>query len=346
MDLNNFKTELEGYLSKLSGNTRIPVGQPWWGFDPKSKPAGVQLFAGQELSRAAYQKHWELISSGKRTLVTESDWQSYVSQNGFCPYYSSGDGSTTYRMPLVKNVHPEFVSALIDAGQYIEAGLPNITGFTGTPYYNTDYLNGAFRLESYGVVSLSGGTSATMQGASFDASRSNSIYGNSDTVQPPSLTFLIGEYVISSVATIGEADKNSILEMINKLEINISDMIKSVNGVGADSNGNIDVISLMMPDYSAGVSHTATKTEASFTAPSNGVITVDLAGFNNVYCYLKINGQIMFNKTSNGNNWIIGATGEYPVSKGDVITYKDGYSTSGANFSATASVVFYPLKGV
>ena len=271
MDLNNFKTELEGYLSKLSGNTRIPVGQLWWGFDPKSKPAGVQLFAGQELSRAAYQKHWELISSGKRTLVTESEWQSYVSQNGFCPYYSSGDGSTTYRMPLVKNVHPEFVSALIDAGQYIEAGLPNITsvrtpslltGATGV----TPVVGSALWFGSYSNGIRGGSSSGGYFYMQFDASLSNPIYGNSDTVQPPSLTFLIGEYVISSVATIGEADKNSILEMVNKLEINISNMIKSVNGVGADINGNIDVISLMMPDYSAGVAFTA---NTDITAPYN-----------------------------------------------------------------------------
>ena len=329
MDLNNFKTELEGYLSKLSGNTRIPVGQPWWGFDPKSKPAGVQLFAGQELSRSAYQKHWELISSGKRTLVTESEWQSYVSQNGFCPYYSSGDNSTTYRMPLVKNVYPEFVSALIDAGQYIEAGLPNIMG-DFNPISSLD-TSGAFTCTTNNVNI--GTTSGSLWGRNtlkFDASLSNSIYGNSDTVQPPSLTFLIGEYVISSVATIGEADKNSILEMVNKLEMNISNMIKSVNGVGADINGNIDVISLMMPDYSAGIT-----VSLPFTAPTHGYFSFFPADDINTACIL-VNGvrvieNIDYAESINSQTMLL------PVSANDVIT-----SNGGTPFYPK----FYPLKGV
>lgn len=217
----NFKSDLEGYLRRIAGI--MPVGHLWFGFDPKSKPAGVQLYAGQLLTRAAYTTHYTFVTT-HRTVVTEDEWQAYVTANGFCPYYSSGDGSTTYRMPLIKGVHPQFVAALADAGQYKEAGLPNIVGkgsLTARPdykipsgaIYNTDPETG-FSGGSYQFATFN-----------FDASRSNPIYGNSDTVQPPSLTFLVGEYVYSSVAPLGTTD---IEVRMNNVEDNFNSIVASM----------------------------------------------------------------------------------------------------------------------
>lgn len=81
-------------------------------------------------------------------------------------------------------------------GETIEAGLPNITGFTaGFPYSasncfsrypnssGTNGPNGAFYSAGYARVGSSDGREGPS--VAFDASRSNSIYGNSSTVQPP-----------------------------------------------------------------------------------------------------------------------------------------------------------------
>ena len=81
-------------------------------------------------------------------------------------------------------------------GDLIEAGLPNITGtleantnYSGSPYAGTSF-SGAF----YGITMS--GTNYYLNGRStgsgwlntgFDASKSNSIYGKSNTVQPPAL---------------------------------------------------------------------------------------------------------------------------------------------------------------
>ena len=73
------------------------------------------------------------------------------------------------------------------AGTTVEAGLPNIKGGFSRQV-NNSYMgdNGAFYImesgqQSSGQYSGSGFPS----GVGFDASRSNSIYGRSDTVQPP-----------------------------------------------------------------------------------------------------------------------------------------------------------------
>ncbi len=69
------------------------------------------------------------------------------------------------------------------AGGTVEAGLPNITGtFGGSAYGAT--VGGAFSdIGGRSSYERGGGGSNCIVG--FDASRSSSIYGKSDTVQPP-----------------------------------------------------------------------------------------------------------------------------------------------------------------
>ena len=89
----------------------------------------------------------------------------------------------------------------------VEAGLPNITGRLGEPLlYHTDdkkyggsgsaeltQPDGAFVKTSTSVRRVNGDTGGnymTNTGINFDASKSNSIYGRSTTVQPPALTMI------------------------------------------------------------------------------------------------------------------------------------------------------------
>ena len=100
--------------------------------------------------------------------------------------YGAGDGSTTFNLP---NTVARFLEGGIGAGTYYEAGLPNITGnisafkssisgaFVGSN--NTDRYDGWDDNQDEYAVSTS-----------FDASRSNSIYGASTTVQPPAMTVI------------------------------------------------------------------------------------------------------------------------------------------------------------
>lgn len=101
-------------------------------------------------------------------------------------FYGAGDGSTTFNLP---NTVARFLEGGIDAGTYYEAGLPNITGnisafkssisgaFVGSN--NTNRYDGWNDNEDEYAVSTS-----------FDASRSNRIYGASTTVQPPAMTVI------------------------------------------------------------------------------------------------------------------------------------------------------------
>lgn len=101
-------------------------------------------------------------------------------------FYGAGDGSTTFNLP---NTVARFLEGGIGAGTYYEAGLPNITGnisafkssisgaFVGSN--NTNRYDGWDDNQDEYAVSTS-----------FDASRSNRIYGASTTVQPPAMTVI------------------------------------------------------------------------------------------------------------------------------------------------------------
>lgn len=108
--------------------------------------------------------------------------------------WGAGDGSTTFNLPRSEDLVLQGASATNPVGTYKTAGLPNIEGtfsnltLSGSGYLPFRDLSGALVSETTGTASvLTGSTTASDQNiiAKFDASQSNSIYGNSTTVQPP-----------------------------------------------------------------------------------------------------------------------------------------------------------------
>lgn len=92
------------------------------------------------------------------------------------------------------NTLPDLVGRFLEgAGQYKEAGLPNIEGQVNAVLYlctGTAVSTGALSDTAVGDhTNLSGAFAANHDGnLKFDASKSNSIYGSSTTVQPKSMT--------------------------------------------------------------------------------------------------------------------------------------------------------------
>lgn len=102
--------------------------------------------------------------------------------------YGSGDGSTTFNLPnLENNSFMEFSSSV---GTAKSAGLPNITGEAGNP--TTEGISAISSSGALTATIIASGRAAGSGGSSMkisiDASKSSSIYGNSTTVQPKSLT--------------------------------------------------------------------------------------------------------------------------------------------------------------
>lgn len=147
-------------------------------------PTGcVQAFAGNTLPDG-----WLLCDGSAVSRVDYAGLYSVIGDN-----YGAGDGSTTFNIP---NLVDKFIEGSSTAGTVKQAGLPNITGNFATRGSSS---GAGFPISSSGAFSHGAGSSnswsMTLQTTSadrmvyeFDASNSNSIYGNSTTVQPPALT--------------------------------------------------------------------------------------------------------------------------------------------------------------
>lgn len=108
--------------------------------------------------------------------------------------YGSGNGSTTFNLPNFNGRHVLGTTSTSNLGSYVSAGLPDITGTVKIGNYplTTSDHKGAFYAASRGNADTHGqDTSSGVPALGFSASNSNSIYGNSSTVQVPASYTLI-----------------------------------------------------------------------------------------------------------------------------------------------------------
>ena len=80
-----------------------------------------------------------------------------------------------------------------EAVKSVVAGLPNITGSVrcvASDLHNSMTCSGAFYKDSNSPAYYKEGSQGNIQTVIIDASRSNPIYGASDTVQPPALAMI------------------------------------------------------------------------------------------------------------------------------------------------------------
>ena len=208
--INGDKPDANGNVS-VSGKS---VGDQWISVDG-TIPQGGLTFNGNEISRSIYAELYDYVVAQGR-LITESAWQSmYSSNNGNVPYYSSGDGSTTFRLPTFKS-YPHFVAS--GAGTYTKEGLPNVSGnFPG--FLNSSHVTGPF--SDVGDINMNTGSGTTYHRGDviqMNLSKANSIYGNSSHVTPESTDVIIGVIALVSSVADGNTSLSDVLEAVEALE--------------------------------------------------------------------------------------------------------------------------------
>ena len=143
----------------------------------------VTAFAGNTLPEG-----WLLCNGA---AVNRTDYAALFDVIGTT--YGAGDGSTAFNLP---NLTDKFIQGNATSGTEHSAGLPNITGGWNEFYggINPNGSTGAF--QNGAATGIVGGEITTTIGnnMTFDASRSSSIYGNSNTVQPPAVTMKYAIY--------------------------------------------------------------------------------------------------------------------------------------------------------
>jgi len=303
------------------------VGQTIFSLDPLIED-GLHLLDGQVLPAGGIYDQFintyiaNLYQTAPQRFCTESDWQASVSQYGVCGKYVYEAGISV-RLPKVTG----FVAGTLDAnalGDLVEAGLPNITGTHGGHEGNgaSIPLSGVFGFVSTGESSAASGNGDTISQIDFDASLSNPIYGNSDTVTPQHIKGYMYIVVATTTKTDIEIDIDNVVTDLNQ-KVDISNMVDI-------SEAGQDITSLVMPDYSAGIS---IANDTPFTAPSDGWIVCRQNADNNSGQVI-IAGQTFVTIYENGNSSIAQCS-TFLISKGEIFRGTMIYNC-----------VFFPLKGV
>lgn len=215
--------------------TGLPVGFEYFTMN-QNIPAGSLPLQGGLYSRLAYPDLWEWVQKQAGYLKAESEWQELaVSNGGNVPFYSSGDGSTTFRVPSL-NCWVKGANGIEEVGSYLSAGLPNITGtIESRPHTsgNTKYsgavvgASGAFKFTKMTSTVTNTGcaessTESSNDVTTFSAQTSNPIYGNSDTVQPKSIVGMWLVKAYGTVTNVGNIDVADIEQGLTELETRVT----------------------------------------------------------------------------------------------------------------------------
>jgi hypothetical protein len=155
----NGKVIDETYATILVGEVKMYAG--------RTAPDGYLWCDGRAVSRTTYAKLFAAIGT----------------------IWGNGDGATTFNLPDFRKRFPEGANSASEVGQYVQAGLPNITGIFG----NTEEQSSAFSGVFWPTKTTGGaapGWEAHPDNAGYnvnmDASRASAVYGRSSTVQPSS----------------------------------------------------------------------------------------------------------------------------------------------------------------
>lgn len=213
--------DLVNYVKKYSGGLDVcDIGMSLYIDETKGLRRWLngQIVAINQNTQGFLTRLKKIVALYPSLLTTEENWQaaktlSDYGQVGKFVFNYAEDGTTieSIRLPAVVNV--QGLLDLQNLGMTVKAGLPNIEGMV---YYGHGYLanaTGAFYRGNAGTLQrVTSGGAETDYHLLFDASRSNPIYGATDTVQEEAIQY---PYYIQ-IATGQETEVN----ITNEIELN------------------------------------------------------------------------------------------------------------------------------
>lgn len=290
------------------------------------------------------QRWWSGTTQIIACFTDEDSWQASVTQYGVCGKFVYDSSNNTVRLPKITGF-TEGTTDVTALGDLTTAGLPNISGSFSMINQNPDRqsYSGAFKKASHGNYPVNGIQSGSSWNEgwgsvteNFDASSSNSIYGNSTTVQPQSIKALYYIVIATSTKTSIEVDIDEVMTDLNGkaslTDLNGKASTDLSNTSNIASSFKSDSVGWGLPKYSALVS-----ISSGYTATSKGFIFVSMNGTGHNTNSININGtRIAYSEATNAYQEAPVMV-QIPVDSGDKITW-----------SGTSSVIalFCPAKGV
>ncbi len=295
---------------------------------------------GTEYTQAQFPNLYnDWLAGGKLKTCTYTEYSNMLTTYGQCGMWALDTTNKKFKVPTIKDgaVIQQAMSN-VELGKAYNAGLPNIKGTIANSNGRAIMWDNKASVTATGAFTASGsgvnsnaGTNATSTGTtiSLDASRSNSIYGNSDTVQMNAVA--LRYFVV--VAT----------KAINQSTMDWSAWASSLQGKATVDFSNVSetaksiATGWVLPDYTAGVNVTS----GSYTPPVNGVLIgnrcLGTNSPNESILTIKYGSETIYTNR----------TGSYPGLTDKCYCPVVGGHTYTVTFNATYNQVkFYPFRGV
>lgn len=275
-NINNNPTNSPTYWTELLTSNRS-IGEIIPSMIPLTD-AGLHLLDGSLISGTGIYSSFvtymvNLSATVPNIFTTEVDWQNDVSQYGVCGKFVYDSVNNTIRLPKITGM----IEGTIDStklGDLVEAGLPNLVGSFSID--NNHWIDGALFRSVNSRNSGATGDDGLEYHCSYDASRYNSIYGNSTTVQPQAIKVFY--YIVIATSTKTE------------IEVDIDDVVSDLNG-----KADVDLTN---------VNNSGTSLGAGWAMPSSTYDDLTLGASGSTYT-APANGWVQFSrKITNGNIWV------------------------------------------
>lgn len=321
MEDQEFINQLAEKLSKL-GTVR-PLGfhylHPY-----ETVPADSIICNGSTYSRALYKDFFDYITT-QGWVKTEAEWQEIATRDdGFCPFYSSGDGSTNFRTPKFGQI--AITSASVDKCR--QAGLSNITGSVSVSGGENDLSRTSGTFVNSGALTASSTETTSWAGYENVSGRcwnelrispsvSDKPCGISDTVRSASHKWIMCVVAYGVATNVGSVDIQNVMPATAQVQAETTSIQQAI--------GNITKFAA--PAYGSGSKITANTT---VTIQSNGFLRYFIVhgGTGGKTKYITINGTRLLISADNYSS----DRGILPVMKGDEVN------------SSADECMFYPAR--
>ena len=223
--------EIYTAIAELKNKPTREMFDIFYSFSSVAPTGAYPLWTGETIThcKSLYPQFWNkiktLATTGNLSILNDEDeYEEKISNYGQCASFYMDELNGHLRLPKIT----KFISSISDLTELAKeenAGLPNITGSLGP--YRMDLPNGAFyqdeNTDFYHKSPKTGSTSHAQYTTFFDASKSNEIYGKSDTVQPPCIKLCLYIQVANNVGEISEFDTKALAKELEAALVSLND---------------------------------------------------------------------------------------------------------------------------
>lgn len=274
----------------------------------------------------------EITQKYPHLMLTEAAWQEYATANeGCCPFYSSGDGSTTFRLPKIL-YYPRASEVASKYGTFETDKQRNITGEIGKSDSSNflwneagiPELSGSFRIvetqiSNWNAMSLL--TSTVAKKIDFDASRVVGTEHTGTEVQPKTI---FGMYIIRAFDSVSNNENVDVQQVISAQTVT-DGRVTALESTRAFN----DKLSMPKGEY---ITIASTDTTVNYQAPSDGWVYIEMNPNNSTNAAVVLltsqNAGGMKLQSYNGASYF----GVYPIRKNAVATITKQHCTYNAYF--------------